>query len=129
MIDYLALKMTPPGSCQARLLRSAVGDYPYAVVQGCPGPFGSPLSRICHHCLALENRANKAAEEFAKNLKLTDDIAAAFAACAHPYVDKASGEDPGWCNVCGSIRVSGQWLQPHWRDVVHDFLFKKGGSG
>jgi hypothetical protein len=60
------------------------------------------------------------AEDLSGKLKLLDELEAAFNVCAHPYCQASMD----WCNVCGAQRLStGQWLKPHWRDVIHSCLF------
>lgn len=61
-------------------------------------------------------------EEQRKALALLDDLEGAFEACVHPYATRTDLVD--WCNICGAVKTTGQWLKPHWRDVLHGYLIK-----
>jgi hypothetical protein len=62
------------------------------------------------------------AEDLAGKLKLLDGLEAALEACPHPFCRA----DNDWCNVCGARRFSdGSWVKPHWRDVIHSYLFPR----
>ena len=62
------------------------------------------------------------AEDLAGKLMLLDGLEAALEACPHPFCQA----NMDWCNVCGAQRLStGQWLKPHWRDLLHSVLFSR----